>query len=124
MKFKIILSLLALMLTVNLSYASFPVVKAKTTSAEVVTTVDTEDNGTFYSPAAKAAQKSQGVALLLWFFLGGLAGHRWYLGSPVGWNILFILTLGGLGIWAIVDLIGIITGSYEPKNGSYKSSFF
>jgi hypothetical protein len=34
------------------------------------------------------------------------------LGSPIGWNILFIVTLGGLGVWAIVDLIDIITEKY------------
>ena len=32
--------------------------------------------------------------------------------KPVGWNILFILTLGGLGIWAIIDLIQIITQDF------------
>lgn len=52
------------------------------------------------------------ITLLLWFFLGGLAAHRWYRGKPVGWNILFILTAGGCGIWAIIDLINIIRGDF------------
>jgi len=34
------------------------------------------------------------ITLLLWFFLWPLAAHRWYRQKPVGWNILFILTLG------------------------------
>ena len=124
MKFKIILSFLAIILTMNLSYASFPVVKAKTTSTEVVANADVEDSSTFYSPAAKAAEKSQGLALVFFFLLGALAGHRWYLGSPWVWNVFFILTLGGLGIWALVDLIGIIAGTYTPARGRYKKSFF
>jgi TM2 domain-containing membrane protein YozV len=81
-----------------------------TTSAEMST------------PVARASQHSKGIAIILWFFLGGFAAHRWYLKSPVGWNILFILTLGGLGIWWIIDLIDIFTENYPRAN--FKSEFF
>ncbi len=114
MKLKIILSVLALMLTIGSSYASFPVPRtAKNASNLTVNTTDDIDADKLVSPAASAVgSKNMTTALLLWFFLGGLAGHRWYLGSPVGWNILFILTAGGLLIWAIIDLIDIITEKY------------
>jgi hypothetical protein len=49
---------------------------------------------------------------LLWFFLGGFAAHRWYAKKPIGWNILFILTAGGCGVWAIFDLVNIIKGDF------------
>jgi hypothetical protein len=124
MKFKMILSLLALLLTVNLSYASFPVVKAKKASTETITSTDAEDGDVFYSPAAKAAEKSQGLALVFFLTLGLLAGHRWYLGSPWPYNVLFIMSMGGVGIWALIDLIGIIAGTYTPARGRYKKSFF
>lgn len=52
------------------------------------------------------------ITLLLWFFLGGFAAHRWYRGKPVGWNILFILTAGGCGVWLIIDLINILRGEF------------
>lgn len=52
------------------------------------------------------------ILVLLWLFLGGFAAHRWYAGKPVGWNILFILTAGGCGIWAIVDLVNILRGKF------------
>lgn len=52
------------------------------------------------------------ITILLWFFLGAFAAHRWYVGKPVGWNILFILTIGGCGVWAIIDLIKIITDKF------------
>lgn len=52
------------------------------------------------------------ITLALWFFLGFFAAHRWYRGKPAGWNILYILTFGGLGIWAIVDLVFILTGKF------------
>lgn len=68
------------------------------------------------SPAVAAAGSGgldpMWIALLLWFFIGFLAAHRWYAKKPAGWNILFILTLGGLGIWALVDLIYIVTGKF------------
>lgn len=97
-------------MTVSTTYASFPVVRTVTTT----TTADniTEESVVLESPAASVDDNDQIVALLLWFFLGGLAGHRWYLRSPIGWNILFILTLGGVGVWWIIDGIDIITKRY------------
>lgn len=115
-----------LLLVTNFSFASFPVERVSTTpQSEVVSssTNNDEDNTMLVSPAA-SGEKSQGVALLLWIFLGGFAAHRWYLGSPWYWNVLFIITLGGLLVWAIIDLVGIITGNYQPKKGSYKNSFW
>lgn len=62
--------------------------------------------------------KSTGAAYIIWLFLGGLGGHRFYLGrtgSGVAMLILFILgwvllpvgvgafCLIIVGIWAIVD---------------------
>ena len=47
--------------------------------------------------------------LLCWFF-GVFGAHRFYMGKT-GSAILQLLTLGGLGIWALIDLIRIITGS-------------
>src|SRR5712675_2638080 len=63
-------------------------------------------------------EKSQLTAALLCFFLGGLGIHRFYLGYT--WQgIVQLLTLGGLGIWALIDFIRILTGSLQPKNGDY-----
>lgn len=52
------------------------------------------------------------ILVLLWVFLGWIAGHRWYARKPIIWNLIYILTLGGFGIWAIVDLIFILTGNF------------
>lgn len=60
----------------------------------------------------KKALDEKWIALLLWFFLGGLAAHRWYKKKPAINNILYIITLGGCGIWAIIDLINILTDNF------------
>tara|TARA_B100000953_G_scaffold147976_1_gene122553 strand:+ start:540 stop:770 length:231 start_codon:yes stop_codon:yes gene_type:complete len=60
------------------------------------------------------SDKKMVVAALLCFFIGWLGVHRFYVGK-VGTGILMIFTLGGLGIWALVDLIMIITGSFMDK---------
>jgi hypothetical protein len=65
--------------------------------------------------------KSQLIALLLCGFLGGLGIHRFYLGYT--WQgIVQLLTLGGCGIWALIDFIRIITGGLQPKDGEYETT--
>jgi TM2 domain-containing membrane protein YozV len=61
--------------------------------------------------------KSQLVAFLLCFFLGGLGVHRFYLGY-IGIGVVQLLTAGGCGIWALIDLIRIAIGTLGPKDGS------
>lgn len=60
--------------------------------------------------------KSRAAAAALCFFLGGLGIHRFYVGK-VGTGILMIVTLGGLGIWALIDFIVILVGSFRDKLG-------
>jgi hypothetical protein len=70
---------------------------------------------------SKGGGKSQLVALLLCFFLGGLGIHRFYLGYT--WQgIVQLLTGGGCGVWALIDFVRIIMGTLEPKDGGYSST--
>ncbi len=68
--------------------------------------------------AALPTQSTKGMvpAALLCFFLGTIGIHRFYVGK-IGTGILMILTLGGLGIWQIIDLVRIITGGFKDKQG-------
>lgn len=66
--------------------------------------------------AAPISTKSRLVALLLCWFLGIFGAHRFYVGKN-GTAALMIVTLGGLGIWALVDLIIIVCGGFTDKNG-------
>ena len=61
------------------------------------------------------------VVLLLAFFLGFIGAHRFYVGKN-GTGILMILTVGGIGLWVLYDLIIIITGNFKTKEGN-KISF-
>lgn len=66
---------------------------------------------------AAAGDKSQLIALLLVILVGVLGIHRFYLGyTTIG--IIQLLTGGGCGIWALIDLIRIITGDLMPADGS------
>lgn len=68
--------------------------------------------------APAGGQKSQLTAVLLCFFLGGLGIHRFYMGYT--WQgIVQLLTLGGFGIWSLIDFIRLLTGSLQPKNGGW-----
>ena len=67
---------------------------------------------------ASGEGKSQLTAVLLAFFLGGIGVHRFYLGYTLI-GVIQILTLGGLGIWSLIDFIRILTGSLQPKDGEY-----
>lgn len=58
-------------------------------------------------------KKSAGVMYLLWFFFGGIGGHRYYLGD-VGRGIAMTFTLGGLGVWALIDVF-FIGGRLKKK---------
>jgi hypothetical protein len=62
------------------------------------------------------SQKSKVIALLLCLFLGTLGVHRFYLGK-IGTGILQLCTLGGLGIWALIDFLGIITNKFRDAGG-------
>lgn len=73
--------------------------------------VSRTNESTSITPAAKGGY-DKWIAVALWFFLGFVAAHRWYAGKPTGYNILYIITLGGLGIWAIIDLINILTDKF------------
>lgn len=56
------------------------------------------------------------TTLLLCFFVGALGIHSFYT-KKTGIGIAQLFTLGGCGIWALVDLIMIVTENFKDGQG-------
>lgn len=61
----------------------------------------------------EVSDRSWVVTLLLAIFL---PVHRFYVGK-VGTGILYWLTVGGFGIWYIVDIVLILLDIFTDKEG-------
>ena len=57
------------------------------------------------------------TCLLLCFLLGYLGAHRFYTGH-IGIGIIQLLTLGGCGIWTLIDFILIVSGNFKDAQGN------
>jgi len=66
--------------------------------------------------AVDISPKSRLVTTLLAWFLGMFGAHRFYLGK-IGTAIAMLITLGGLGIWYLVDFIMAVTGTMTDTEG-------
>ncbi|MDR7327142.1 MULTISPECIES: TM2 domain-containing protein [Catenuloplanes] len=64
-----------------------------------------------------AGRRSWIVTLLLCLLLGMFGAHRFYTGK-IGTGVLMLLTLGGFGIWALLDLFLIALGWYADRDGA------
>lgn len=62
------------------------------------------------------SDKSRTVAFLLCAFLGAVGAHQFYVGR-FGRGVLYMCTLGCLGVWCLFDLISIILGRFRDSEG-------
>ncbi len=64
------------------------------------------------------SDKSRAIALALGAFpgLGIFGAHRYYLGK-IGTGILQTVTIGGLGLWWLYDMILLAFGSFRDAEG-------
>ncbi len=72
-----------------------------------------------YRDRMEHQRKSPLITWLLWLFVGVFGGHRYYLGN-VGQGIAMTLTLGGLGIWKLIDAF-FIPGALRKNEAEAES---
>ena len=81
---------------------------------------------------ANMSPRSKLACLLLCLFLGWIGAHRFYVGK-IGTGILMLLTTGGGivcsiwpigGVWVVIDLIFIVSGSFRDKEGRRVEHWF
>ncbi|MCS5533646.1 MAG: TM2 domain-containing protein [Candidatus Poseidoniaceae archaeon] len=61
------------------------------------------------------SEKEWLVTLLLAILIPGI--DRMYAGS-IGLGILKFITFGGMGLWWLVDIVKLVTGSYKDGDGN------
>ncbi|MGH7645587.1 MAG: TM2 domain-containing protein [Gemmatimonadales bacterium] len=67
-------------------------------------------------PSPEVSPRSRGLALCLGV-LGGVFGfHRFYAGKTRS-GVAMLLTLGGLGIWWLYDMILLLAGEFRDAEG-------
>ena len=57
------------------------------------------------------------TCLILCWLLGVFGAHRFYTGHTT-LGVLQLLTLGGCGVWALIDFIIIVSGNFKDANGN------
>ena len=62
------------------------------------------------------SEKRKLPAFLLCLFFGFFGVHRYYVGK-VATGLLQLFTVGGLGLWWLLDLLVILLGGFTDKEG-------
>ena len=93
--------MVALLSISAVTYAAFPTQTESNSQTTVLSQEDASSN-------AASNDIDWGLAVICWL-VGVLGIHRFMIGDTTN-GILMLLTLGGCGIWALIDLIRILSG--------------
>jgi len=74
------------------------------------------DPGARLPVAYQVSPHSRAVTLAFAAIFGVFGAHRFYTGRT-GTGVLQAVTLGGLGVWALIDVILIATGNFRDADG-------
>jgi TM2 domain-containing membrane protein YozV len=72
--------------------------------------------------SSMGGEKSQLIAVILCALIGAAGIHRFYMGY-IWQGVVQLLTMGGCGVWVLIDFIRLLMGSLEPKDGGWDSTF-
>ena len=81
-----------------------------------MTGIDRPDGAAMSVGSIHQADKSFLLTWLFALFLGFFGVDRFYVGKS-GTGLVKLLTLGGAGVWVVVDLVLVLTGAYTDKWG-------
>ncbi|HVE77978.1 MAG TPA: TM2 domain-containing protein [Gemmatimonadaceae bacterium] len=65
---------------------------------------------------ATPSEKRAITTFLLCLLLGFFGAHRFYVGRTTS-AVIQLVTLGGLGLWTVADLIMLLTGTFRDREG-------
>lgn len=68
------------------------------------------------------SERSYIVTLLLALFLGGFGIHRFYTGYIVI-GVIQLLTAGGFGLWALIDIISLALNKFVDVDGNELNNY-
>jgi TM2 domain-containing membrane protein YozV len=108
--------------------APIPVAQAPIPMPSAPVGISPQNIHSAYTPASygqildRVSEKSYIVTFLLSLFLGMFGADRFYLGYYVSGGFK-LLTLGGLGVWYLLDLLTIYTDNTQSQNGSNLSGY-
>ena len=68
------------------------------------------------------SNKKRLIALILCWFLGVIGVHRYYVGKHATSIAMFLISITGFGliitgVWAFIDFVMIIAGSFKDAEG-------
>ena len=66
--------------------------------------------------SSEYSDKSRLITLILASLLGPFGAHRFYTGRTKS-GILMAVTLGGVGIWYLYDIIVVASGGFQDAQG-------
>ena len=92
------------------SFKGFSINQPKLTidDFEVIIEFQNDSSNSYSETTVTKVKFKRGKAILFTVFTGFLGGHRIYFGTHHRTPIIYSITLGGLGILPLVDLINII----------------
>jgi len=71
---------------------------------------------------ATTSRCSRAIALILTLLLGFAGAHRFYVGRT-GTALAMLFTVGGLGIWWLIDIVIVASGQLKDNEGKWVSEW-
>ncbi len=71
---------------------------------------------------ASASSKSRSIAMIFVLLLGFIGAHRLYVGR-VGSGLAMLFTVGGLGLWWLIDIVIVASGQLKDDQGKWVSEW-